>query len=391
MLKPRKAQIIKELFPITNGLFSKMNYTFRDEVTKASLDVMFVANCGLRNPSPVVETIQDEYGEQLTSEELTTLAAIILEMYKPKWDKMGEIYDIQYDPIHNYLDEWEDTSQEEGNVTTNFNGTKTTTYGKTDTIENVRTDALSMDRTVQDSKTETRTDDLEELETRNLANSGTRTDNLLETETFGKTNTRTDNLTEALDSTTSGTGSQNETASVWGFNSANAVNSDATTGGNTSSETVDSQKVNTGTQANAEGGSNSTANTGTQQTTGSDTGTVRTENTGTEQNVSSGTVSESVDNTGTRTTEITDTLSGIDTVGDTERNVEDSTRDRDRSGRHFGNIGNLTSQKQILEEISLWRWNYMNEIINDVKDFCTLPVYRNATAVEWVPEVVNPS
>ena len=127
----RKAQKIKKLFPVTNGIFAHMQYTFRAEITKASLDVMFVSNYGLRNPSPIVETIQDEYGHQLSDNELTTLAAIIVEMYGPKWNKLADIYDLEYDPIHNYLDEWEDTSEEVMVDDQSDTGTKTNAYGKT--------------------------------------------------------------------------------------------------------------------------------------------------------------------------------------------------------------------------------------------------------------------
>ena len=34
-----------------------------------------------------------------------------------------------------------------------------------------------------------------------------------------------------------------------------------------------------------------------------------------------------------------------------------------------------TFQKQIKEEIELWKWNYVATILSDVKEFCCLPVY----------------
>ena len=94
----REHQKIKKIIPKTNGIFSHMNYTFRDEISKSGLDLMFFSNYGLRSPSPIVETIQETPGSQLTSAELDVLAALILEMYKVKWDKLGEVYDIEYDP-----------------------------------------------------------------------------------------------------------------------------------------------------------------------------------------------------------------------------------------------------------------------------------------------------
>lgn len=85
----RKAQTIKQVLPITNGLFSKMDYDFLSGISKSNLDLMFISNYGKRNPSPIVETIQSTYGEKLTNEELTLLAGSIVEMYKDRWDKLG--------------------------------------------------------------------------------------------------------------------------------------------------------------------------------------------------------------------------------------------------------------------------------------------------------------
>lgn len=416
----RKAQKIKSIIPMTNGIFSHMDYNFRAEVTKVGMDIMFGTNYGQRNPSPIVEGIQSEYGEELTNNELTSLANLILQMYKPKWDKLGEIYDIEYDPIHNYLDEWQDTSNGTENETNELSGTREDSYGQTVNDSNLRTDNLSereianrdIDRTRTDnlteletralSKTDTRTDNLTELETRDLANSDTRTDNLTETKNYGKTDTRTDNLASTEDVTTSKTGSGSENNSIYGFNSATAVNSDSSSTSDTSSETVDRDTTNTGTSATVESGSDTRANTGTQSNSGTNTGTITTANTGTQSNQGTDTgtvttantgtqgevVSDDVDrtttNTGTRSDARTITHGGKDTRTTDNSEARTLSSSKDRSGRHFGNIGNLTSQKQILEEINLWRWNYMQEILNDVKEFCTLPVYLHASEWQWV-------
>ncbi len=416
----REAQTIKTVFPITDGLFSHMNYTFRAELTKANLDLMFVSNYGKRNPSPVVETIQSEYGEKLSSQELTTLAAIIVEMYSPKWDKLAEIYDIEYDPIHNYLDEWEDTSETTMDQDESDTGTKTLQYGKTDYATTTRTDALTQSREVDksDSSTRTdnltqtrdyeksdsslRTDNLTELETRDLANSNTRTDNLTETNNYGKTSTRTDNLSEATTNSTTSNGSGSEDNSLYGFNSATAVPTDSSDTSDTNTESSTGSKNNTGTQATAESGSDNKVNTGTQSDSGTDTGTVSKANTGTQSNsldseidetvtntgtqTNSGTssIDETIRNTGTRTNVVDDRQGGSDVTTNNLAHTNDYTENKDRSGVHRGNIGNLTSQKQILEEINLWKWNYMKEILEDVKEFCTLPVYLNASKYQLV-------
>ena len=381
MMIRKRPKRMKDLIPLTNGIFGHMNYTFRAEVTKGNLDLLFLSNYGQKNPSPIIEIIHEEdstaENDYLTSQELTTLAAAIVEMYGVKWDKLGDIYDIEYDPIHNYLDEWEDESSESGSTQQIDDRDKEINYGRVDSLAGTRTDDFTVDRSVASNDSSTRTDNLTELETRNLASGESRTDNLTETHTYGKTSTRTDNLSEVVDedTTNSNTGSQDD--AIYGFNSATAVGSNESDTSDSGSGTRDVTTTNTGTQATAETGSDGITNTGTQSTTGTDTGTVTTANTGTQQNTSSGTVSEITDTDGTRSTSQINTQSGKDTISDIISSSGNTEKERDRSGRHFGNIGNLTSQKQILEEIELWRWNYMQEILNDVKEFCCLPVYQN--------------
>ena len=281
-----------------------MNYTFRAELTKANLDKMFLANNGLRTPSPIVEAVQGTVGEELTNEELDVLAALILEQYKIKWDKLAEVYDIEYDPIHNYLDTWSDENDGSKNETESDSYTRTDTFGHT------------------------------------VGDTNLRTDNLTETVTYGRTETRTDNLAETEDVTTTNTGSGSESNNLYGFNSSTAVGADTSSNSNSNTETVDRDVHNTGTQATNSGGADTTADTGT------------------------------------RTDARTITNSGSDGRSYSESRSDDVTDHRERSGSHSGNIGNLTSQKQLQEEIALWRWNYAKEILEDVKEFCTLPLYH---------------
>lgn len=281
-----------------------MNYTFRAEVTKANLDIRFYAKCGKMSPSSIVETIQSTVGEELTSAELDVLAAMILEQYQVKWDKLGAVYDIEYDPIHNYLDTWSDESDGTKNEDESDSYTRTDTFGHT------------------------------------VGDTNLRTDNLTETVTYGRTETRTDNLTESEDSSIVNSGTSSENNGVYGFNSNTSVGSDTSSGSTSNTETVDKEVKNTGTQATSSGGADTTADTGT------------------------------------RTDARTITNSGSDGRSYSETRDNDVTDHRERSGSHSGNIGNLTSQKQIEEEINLWKWNYVNTILNDVKEFCTLPVYR---------------
>lgn len=483
-MEKRKAQKLKEILPLANGLFAHMNYTFRAEVSKTNLDLQLLANYGQRNPSPIVEMIQETYGSKLTDSELTTLAGVILEMYKEKWDKLGALYDIQYDPIHNYLDEWNDELEGSESREGSRSNSEGVTYGKLITEGTSRYDTIHSTTGTNSESSSTRTDDLVKTETRNLESESTETRNLSDATTFGKTNTRTDNLTETtaygkteerstsysnredVDSTSTRTddlleerdygkidtedidikheikGSENKTnsdgstQSVYAFNSAAALPSntninngsstlqyssrenddsgtdthtlsgsdsvantgtqtdviDATTG-NSGSSTDNLElggsdaRTTTGTQTDALSGTNTLRSTGTKTVANENTGTVTTADEGTETTTGSIETTSETSGTNNRNQTVTTGFTGTDRRNGSGTNSESSTNERERSGRHFGNIGNLTSQKQILEEINLWKWNYVKDILSDVKEFCTLPVYLNAT--EW--QLVDPS
>ena len=381
MWKMERAQKIKKIFQKTNGLFNHMNFTFMTGVSKNSLDLMFLANYGERNPSPVVEGVQTKRDEPLTNEDLTALATVIVEMYSNRWTKLGAIYGIQYDPIHNYLDEWEDTSTETVDGESSNTGTETHTYGKTTTETQTRTDNLQEVVEGEMDKTSTRTDDLTKTETHDLEKTNLRTDNLSESKTYGRTDTRTDNLMNTHSDSNSiadvGTGDE----SVYGLNSSAGAPASSSGSGNTRTETLGGTIANTGTQANIASSSDGKTNTGTQTNKLYDEGTITIADEGTSTTVDEQTDSRTTTNTGTRSTETQGSTGGSDGVSSSKSSTEDVVTDKDRSGRHFGNIGNLTSQKQILEEIELWKWNYMQEILNDVKEFCTLPVYLHSS--EW--------
>lgn len=367
---------IKDVLPITNGVFSHMSYTFEADITKSQLDYLFMASFARRNTAPVIDLLHDADNDEdeftpLTSAELDTLASLMLNYYKPKWDKLGEVYQIEYDPIHNYLDEWEDTMDQTIDETVADDSGTVDTLGSTITRDLTRTDNLSQLETRDLESGNRRT--FNDTETTTYGKTDTRTDNYTETTTYGKASEREDDLTRTNTGTQGSVGSNNNTNSVWGFNSNNAVNSDSSSGGDSNTRTDNLTEKNTGTETTTLSGSDATAHTGTQANalSGSD-GTAHT-GTITDAGTDEGTVTTA--NTGTQTDAGT-----IATTGTNRRDVErdldrDVTTARDRSGRHFGNIGNLTSQKMIKEEIELWKWNYVQSILEDARDFLSLPMY----------------
>lgn len=377
----KKAQKIKEIIPKTNGIFGHMNYTFPNDISKDNLDVMFYANWGKRNPSPVVETCQTTYGEQLTNADLNLLAALILEMYKPRWDKLAEIYNIEYDPIHNYLDEWEDTMSQNTDRDVTNSKTGSTTYGMTENVTGSRTDTHNMLTSVDEDKSKTRTDLLAETTTRDMEQTATRTDALKEETTYGRSDMRTDNLSEGLTQTSSGTSTSDTDEKVVPFNANASQLTNESDNDGSHSDSVTGTTTNTGTQTNASSGKDTVDNTGTRTTVTENDDTITVNNTGTQTIVDDNSIETSVTGTVTRQTTSATTHGGKDDTTSSGTEAEDVEIGRDRSGSHSGNIGNITSQKMIAEEIALWRWKYVQDILADVKEFCTLPVYLNAT--EW--------
>lgn len=98
-----------------------------------------------------------------------------------------------------------------------------------------------------------------------------------------------------------------------------------------------------------------------------------------EKSVASGTEHEvgtnTIDNTGTQTNASTDT----DTVDKTKTSAitvdSHNGNDRTRNSTHSGNIGNLTTQQLMKQEIELWQWNFIQNVLADLCEFVTLPIY----------------
>lgn len=143
------------------------------------------------------------------------------------------------------------------------------------------------------------------------------------TATEHRDNTRTDNLSAVVDKDNTLTLNSAIDDSIYGFNSTLPSDSDA-------SKILD---------------------------TTTDKGTNIVTNTGTQKNLAVN----------------TDAVEDIKTSGDVR--VSDRINDRVRTSTHEGNIGNLTTQQLMKQEIDLWNWNFIQTVLTDVKDFLTIPIY----------------
>lgn len=146
------------------------------------------------------------------------------------------------------------------------------------------------------------------------------------------TNTRTDNLSEVSTDTRqvqesrnlTNTGSNSNQNNVYGFNSSTAVGESNNSGNNSMLES--------GTVTTAHSGNLTTTNTGTQADSGSN--------------------------------------SYSETGGD------DTSGTRNREYTKEGNIGNISTQKLLKEELDLWKYNFLCEMMRDVANFVSLPIYE---------------
>ena len=143
------------------------------------------------------------------------------------------------------------------------------------------------------------------------------------TDTISRDSTRTDNLTNASQLASDVTTGSSVTEGIYGFNSADASNA--------------SKSVSSGTEHDAS--TNTITNTGTQKNVSIDTDTVN-------KTKTSATTFES-----------------------------HSGNDRIRTSTHSGNIGNITTQQLMTQEIELWKWNFIQNVLADLSEFVTLPIY----------------
>ena len=265
--------LVNEVFPTVNSIFHVMNYSFG--MDNDDMDILFFTDYGYRTIAPLPQRLLGEQ-ERLSAENIEVLARMLLAKYKNKWDRSKAMVDADYDPLHNYLDEYKEHRDE------------------------VR--------------------DEDDLRTRNLTTVDSNSEN--------HSDTRTDDLSEARsgrnDSTTTDSGNNNR----YGLNSSDPTG--VTTDGRTTTvaDTNSSTRNNTGTQTNI----GTTSNT---------------------RNV---------------------------TEGGTDKNEFNTNNNFDKEGYHKGNIGNISTQKLIGEELALWKWNFVQEALNDAKEFLTLPLYQLCNA-----------
>ena len=288
---------------------------------------------------------------------------------------------------------------------------------------NVVANNLTNGRTVTETSSSVRTDDLEEKQ----ATANTKEIDNSQLNAKEATNTTEDDgvsTTETGEIDRENSGNINN--SIYGFNSVNSVPTDGSTNADTSNETSSkttvtdphsiavinkdveisqlnssevgknvSSKANVGTVSD-EGSKTITetlSNGGSNSTSGDSRLTSSKVNTGTQATVEDASMQDTTVNTDTQTSESgIESTSNVETLNNSEMSAsrtdkqeaiskmqENSTvsaaLDRAKKSIHKGNLGNVAPQDLIRKEIELWRWNFINEVMDDVKSFISLAVY----------------
>lgn len=409
--------LVKDLFPLLDGLFSHIDFIFWD-FTASELDIQLLSRCGYRRVAPIVRIVRGEVpiNQELTQEQLGQLGTLLLKTYGPKWLRQSQLNWLEYDVLKNYVDEYhevlkDDDSTEQSKVANKADREFDSTKLASSTGSNVTQNATNTNETES-----TRLDNFLSEFSRSSSDSTTRTDNLVESkiEAEDSDSTRTDNLTDARTFTESGSnahqggdyaegvsrqlttsGTQSGSSGVYGFNSSTSVpDSDSSnTNSGSESETISKSFTGTKTDVITKGGTDSVGHTGTQRNvSGVDKSSTK-NNTGTQTIAESISVSDTTTNTDNQTNTTTsegssnttnqssqNAVSNSDTQRGSASQLDESAiisraLNRARSYSHKGNIGNFTPQQLIKQEIELWRWNFIDEVLNDVKDFISIPIY----------------
>lgn len=406
---------VLDVFPFDNGLFSHINYQFWN-FTSDELDFLLLSKCGARAISPTVNLLRSNLNTVLTDSQLAKLGTLILKQYKFKWDRLINLHALEYDILKNYLDEYDevmvddDTSsssktlakvEEEAQTShsaSSSGSSNTQSTQSTNDSESSRQDLFtsSFSRTTND--TTLRTDDLEESKVENEDSTSLRTDDLLDSSEGTSSDSQTyngGNYAETTSRQLSSSGGVDSSDSIYGFNSNNAVNDRATSTDSTSSENETITKTHTGQKVDSisKNNSESTEHTGTQSIDDNiNKASVKT-NSGTQTTVEDVAIQDNTTNNDSQTNTISSEGSSS-SLNETTQNVsstkennskfvskadEDSiinrALNRARKYIHKGNIGNFTPQQLISQEIDLWRWNFIEEVLDDVKTFITIPIY----------------
>lgn len=305
---------------------------------------------------------------------------------------------------------------------------------RSESTSEAKVDDLEESKVRSESISTNKADESEESYSRSVDDTQTRTDNLTDTTIGTGSNNKTisgGNYAENTQRNLTSSGTENNASGLYGFNSDSSVGDSTsdTDASKTEAETIAKTITGQRTENVSLSDNTSVTHTGTQGTV-SDTdesgsksisGTQSADTDVDESYVKSNTGTQSTDtdvdeayikaNKGSQNieedTSISDSTHTVDeqentsiahgassasnsststTDSDSESNksavsrlndsvIVNTALSRARESIHKGNIGNLTPQQLITQEIELWRWNFIDEVMSDIKSMITIPIY----------------
>lgn len=406
---------VLEVFPFDNGLFSHIDYQFWN-FNSDELDLLLLSKCGARAISPIVNLVRNHSDSVLSDSQLAKLGTLILKQYKFKWDKLINLHALEYDILKNYIDEYDEVMtdddsssssktlakvEEEDQIShsaSSSGSSNTQSTQSTNDSESNRQDTFTSNFSRTTSDTTLRTDDLEESKVENEDSTSLRTDDLLDSSEGTSSDSQTYNGGNYVETTSrqlSSSGGVDSSDSIYGFNSNDAVNDKASSTDSTSSENETITKTHSGQKVDsvAKNNTESTEHTGTQSVDDNVNKSSIKTNSGTQTTTEDVSIQDTTTNNDSQTNTISSEGSSS-SLNESTQNVSSSKENnsklvskadedsiinralnRARKYIHKGNIGNFTPQQLISQEIDLWRWNFIEEVLNDVKTFITIPIY----------------
>lgn len=389
----KKKKTLNDVIPdwlIGNGIMStlttKYNVPWQSEYASSlvELDIAYQgAHSGRKIITPFLEYFVNENTEKISDADVEKIAGALWATYRRKWEKLWDLYMMQYDPLHNY----DVTTELTEGIQSTGSKTGTVRVDGTDTLNNTDTTT----KTGTSSTTENSSDDTSGYyqDSEHKDNIRTLGVNHMDTEskTYGKTETDVKTGTEALqknttvttDMTTTDNGSGTEDNQLFGFNSTTAVDSDAsqTSSQNTKSEDGTVTTAGTDTTTYNLNDSKQMGGTDTGSLSHAETGTIEDEATNvlTRDHAQSSitTVNSILTNNLTDETRHTGTVNHEALTTNNLQNRDDA--DRNMNEHKYGNIGVSSIQRMFREEVENWTWTFMNNVFEDIDALLVLAVY----------------
>lgn len=345
---------INEVFnePITDGIFSYLlenTLPFEPFVDKELLNADYHGNnSGLKIISPLVELILSDK-ETLSTEDKEKLGKLILKKYKDNWTHIWNTYfETVYEPLENYNRTEEYSGTDDTKITPNLTTDETQTPNNWTSKETKKpTDWKETQTESSESWKETETQTPTDWKDTQIESS---TD-WKETETQRPEGWRT--TTDSPEA--SNTSKTDE--KIFGFNSSTPVPSNSSN----SSSSQHSETTQDGTFTTEK------AKTGSIKTETSKSGSFKTEKERT------GGLKTETSQTGTYETETTQ--SGTFSTKREEKGNKDISIQYGKKLRVKGNIGVTTSQQMMESELELRKYDFFQQVYNDIDKVLTINVY----------------